>query len=132
MPVIAPEQVLTIRPLTRNDLASVVSIDAAIEGRWRRNYVERRLAAALREPARHAQFAAWDSKGLVGYILARVLEGEFGRSHPSLRLEMVGVRPDARGRGASTRLFQVLGDWGRRHGIRDVRTSAGWRDAEML
>jgi N-acetylglutamate synthase-like GNAT family acetyltransferase len=45
---------------------------------------------------------------------------------------MIGVRPDARGRGASTRLFQVLADWGRRHGIRDVRTSAGWRDAEML
>jgi len=132
MPVIAPEQALTIRALTRDDLASVVAIDAAVEGRWRRNYVERRLAAALRQPDLHAQFAACDSKGLVGYILARVLEGEFGRSEPGLRLEMIGVRPDARGRGAGSRLFQVLADWGRRHGIRDVRTSAGWRDAEML
>jgi GNAT superfamily N-acetyltransferase len=26
----------------------------------------------------------------------------------------------------------VLADWARRHGIRDVRTSAGWRDAGML
>ncbi len=95
MPVIAPEQVLTIRPLTRNDLAEVVAIDAAIEGRWRRNYVERRLAAAIRQPALHAQFAATDSKGLAGFILARVLEGEFGRSQPGLRLEMIGVRPDA-------------------------------------
>jgi predicted N-acetyltransferase YhbS len=132
MPITATEQALTIRALTRDDLAPVVAIDAAIEGRWRRNYVERRLAAALREPALHAQFAACDAKGLVGYILARVLEGEFGRSEPGLRLEMVGVRPDARGHGVGTRLFQVLGDWARRHGIRDLRTSAGWRDAEML
>ena len=132
MPVIAPEQVLTIRPLTRNDLAEVVAIDAAIEGRWRRNYVERRLAAALRQPALHAQFAATDSKGLAGFILARVLEGEFGRSQPGLRLEMIGVRPDARGQGGGAKLFRALCDWAGRHGIRDVRTSVGWQDAQML
>ncbi len=123
---------LTIRPLTRDDLAPVVAIDAAIEGRWRRNYVERRLAEALREPALHAQFAACDERGLAGYILARVLEGEFGRREPGLRLEMVGMRPDARRRGGGARLFQALADWGRRHAIRDVRTSAGWRNAQML
>src|SRR6185369_10959847 len=132
MPVIAPEQLLTIRPLTRNDLAEVVAIDAAIEGRWRRNYVERRLAAAIRQPALHAQFAATDSKGLAGYILARVLEGEFGRSQPGLRLEMIGVRPDARGQGGGAKLFRALCDWAARHGIRDVRTSVGWQNAQML
>jgi ribosomal protein S18 acetylase RimI-like enzyme len=125
-------QTLTLRALTRDDLASVVAIDASIEGRWRRNYVERRLATALREPALHAQFAASDGNGLAGYILARVLEGEFGLSKPGLRLEMIGVRPDARGHGAGARLFQVLADWGARHGIRDVRTAVGWRNAEML
>jgi ribosomal protein S18 acetylase RimI-like enzyme len=132
MPVIAPEQALTIRPLTRNDLAEVVAIDAAIEGRWRRNYVERRLAAALRQPELHAQFAACDSKGLAGFILARVLGGEFGRSQPGLRLEMIGVRPDARGNGGGGKLFRALCEWAGRHGIRDVRTAVGWRDAQML
>lgn len=123
---------LTIRALAREDLPAVVAIDAAIEGRSRRQYVERRLAAALREPALHAQFAACDAQGLAGYILARVLEGEFGRSEPGLRLEMVGLRADARGHGNGARLFQVLADWGRRHGIRDVHTTATWRDAPML
>jgi predicted N-acetyltransferase YhbS len=126
------EQSITIRALTPDDLASVVAIDAAIEGRSRRNYVERRLAAALREPALHAQFAACDAKGVAGYILARVLEGEFGRSERGLRLEMIGVREDARGHGGGARLFRVLADWASRHDIREVRTSAGWRDAQML
>ena len=129
---VADEQGLTIRPLTRDDLLAVVAIDAAIEGRWRRNYVERRLAAALREPELHAQFALCDSKGLAGYILAVVLEGEFGRRDRGLRLEMIGIRPDARGHGGGARLFRALTDWGARHGISDVRTTAGWRDAQML
>ncbi|MCM2252845.1 MAG: GNAT family N-acetyltransferase [Ramlibacter sp.] len=132
MPVTAAEQKLTIRALTRDDLPAVVAIDAAIEGRWRRNYIERRLASALREPALHAQFAACDAKGLAGYILARVLEGEFGRAEPALRLEMVGVRPDARGHGSGARLFQALSEWALRRGIRDVRTSVGWQGAGMM
>src|SRR3569832_2847350 len=123
---------LTLRALAREDLAAVVAIDAAIEGRSRGSYVERRLAAALREPALHAQFAACDAHGLSGYILARVLEGEFGRSEPALRLEMVGLRSGARGHGNGARLFQVLADWGRRRGVRHVHTTATWRDATML
>jgi len=81
-----------IRPLLREDLDAVVAIDAEVGGRTRRGYFERRLDAALREPKLHAQLAAVDKRGLVGFILARVLEGEFGRSEPGLRLEVVGVR----------------------------------------
>jgi GNAT superfamily N-acetyltransferase len=123
---------LAVRALTPVDLAEVVAIDAAIEGRSRRTYVEGRLAAALRDPALHAQFAAIDDKGLAGHILARVLEGEFGRGGRSLRLELVGVRPDARGHGVGTRLFDALAQWARRHAIRDLRTSAAWNNFAML
>lgn len=123
---------LTIRPLAAADLHAVIAIDAEIEGRSRRTYVERRLAAALREPALHAQFAACDSAGLVGYILARVLVGEFGRGTASLRLELVGVRPDAQRSGAGKKLFDALAQWAGRHAIGMLRTSAHWRNARML
>lgn len=128
----ATAQALTVRALTRGDLPAVMAIDAAIEGRPRREYIKRRLAAALREPALHAQFAAADADGLAGYILARVLEGEFGRGAPGLRLEMVGMRSDARRHGGGTELFRALSDWARKHGIRDLHTAATWRDAGML
>lgn len=129
---IAAAPALTIRALTRGDLPAVVAIDAALEGRPRKDYVQRRLAAAVREPALHAQFAAVDADGLAGYILARVLQGEFGRSGPALRLEMVGLRGDVRGHGAGAQLFGVLADWARRHGIRDLHTAATWSNAGML
>ena len=123
---------LTLRALTPTDLNGVVAIDAAIEGRSRRAYVERRLAAARREPALHAQFAAVDEAGLAGYILARVLEGEFGRETRSLRIELIGVRPDARGRGVGQPLFDALSAWAQRHAIRELRTQAAWTDAPLL
>ena len=121
-----------MRPLAADDVQAVVAIDAASEGRTRRDYFERRLAAARREPALHAQFAADDGQGLAGFILARVLVGEFGLSQPALRLEAVGVRADRRSAGVGQRLFDALESWARRHGMVETRTAASWRDTAML
>lgn len=129
---VARDDSLTIRALARDDLSAVVAIDAGLEGRSRRAYVERRLAAAVREPELHAQFAASDGSGLVGYVLARVLMGEFGRTDPGLRLELVGVRPDGQRHGTGRRLFDALQSWARRHDVHEVLTSASWHDASML
>jgi len=123
---------IAIRALTREDIDAVVAIDSVIEGRSRHDYFQRRLAAALRDPARHAQFAATDDRGLAGYILARVLTGEFGRPHPGLRLEIVGVRPDVKGKGVGAALLQALLNYGQRHGYAELRTTAAWNDRAML
>ena len=123
---------IVIRALAGFDLSAVVAIDAEIEGRSRRDYIERRLAAALREPALHVQFAATHGDALVGYVLARVLVGEFGRVEPGLRLELVGVRDDARGSGVGARLMQALTGHARKHGLSELHTSAAWNDHDML
>jgi len=123
---------ITIRALQPGDLEAVVAIDHAIEGRPRRTYVRRRLDAALREPARHVQFAATDPEGLVGYLLARVLRGEFGREQPGLRIELVGVRRDRQHHGIGQRLFDALVDHARRKGLGELRTAAVWKDHTML
>jgi len=121
-----------IRPLTASDLEEVVAIDTAVEGHPRGPYFERRLQSARREPKLHAQFAAIDSKGLAGYVLARVLEGEFGRSERDLRLEAVGVRADAQSQGIGRDLFNALSEWATRHDIASLRTEARWNDLPML
>ena len=123
---------IAVRALSKDDLDAVVAIDAAIEGHPRRDYIERRLAAALREPALHAQFAATDGGQLVGYVLARVLAGEFGRPQPGLRLEMVGVHANARGIGVGEKLMQALMAHARKRGLSEVHTSAAWNQHTML
>lgn len=132
MTVAAKPAATAIRPLAPGDLDAVVAIDAALGRRSRRAYIEWRLAAALREPGLHAQFCAADVDALAGYVLARILEGEFGRSAPSLRLELVGVRPDHQQHGVGAALLEALASWGTRHGVREIRTSAAWNNHALL
>ncbi len=122
----------TLRALTQQDLDAVVEIDAAIEGRARRAYFQRRVTAALRQPGLHVQLAAVDSAGLAGYILARRTEGEFGRRLPSLRLEIIGVRADLRGHGVGRLLLEALANYARKHGVPELRTAASWTNHRML
>ncbi|HEX8012072.1 MAG TPA: GNAT family N-acetyltransferase [Casimicrobiaceae bacterium] len=124
---------IAIRPLARGDIDAVVDIDAAAEGRSRRAYFERRFAAAQREPELHVQFAAAGADArAAGYIMARVLEGEFGRGDPALHLEAIGVRQDAKGAGVGKRLLAAIEEHARHRGIQELRTQSAWNNHSML
>jgi ribosomal protein S18 acetylase RimI-like enzyme len=121
-----------LRRLVAQDLDAVVAIDAQITGRSRRVYIERRLQAALRAPTLHTQFAAEEHGVLKGYVLARKLEGEFGRADPVLRLEMIGVRPGEQGHGYGGALLGALEADARKHDTFELRTQVTWKDHGML
>jgi len=123
---------LRIRRLAPADLDAVVALDAPLAGRTRRAYFERRLAAALRQPELHLQFAAESAGKLVGHALARVLEGEFGRSARGLRLEVISVAREAQRRGVGRALHAALEEAAKKAAIAELRTSAPWREASML
>ena len=123
---------LTLRPLSPQDLDAAVGIDAQITGRSRRAYFDHRMHAALRAPALHTQFAAEEGGKLVGYVLARRLEGEFGRADPALRLEVIGVLPGEQGHGIGDALLGALEAAAREHGILELRTQAAWNNHDML
>jgi predicted N-acetyltransferase YhbS len=123
---------LKLRRLAPGDLDAVVALDARLAGRTRRAYFERRLAAALRQPELHLQFAAQAGAEFLGHALARVLEGEFGRAEPGLRLEVISVAPQAQRRGIGRALHGALENEARKRGIVEVRTNAAWRDHTLL
>lgn len=123
---------IRVRRLAREDLDAVVAIDAAILGRTRRAYFERRLAAALRQPEVHVQFAIEEDGVFRGHLLARVLEGEFGRTKPALRLEVVSVSPGAHSHGLGRALHAALEQEAAKRGISELRTASTWRDHAML
>lgn len=120
------------RPLAPADLDAVVAIDATLMGRTRRAYFERRLNAALRQPKLHLQFAAEVDGQLAGYALGRVLEGEFGRTQPGLRLEVISVARGAQGRGIGWALHAALEAAARKRGLAELRSATPWRDTTML
>ncbi len=120
------------RPLAPSDLDGVVAIDAALGRRTRRAYFERRLVAAKREPERNLQFAVEEDGALAGFVMGRVLEGEFGRSEPELRLEAIGVKPAAQGRGLGAALGEAFEAEARRRALPQIHTSARWHEHELL
>lgn len=121
-----------IRSLAPDDLAAVAAIDAALGGRPRRAYFERRLAAAARAPEQHLQFAAEAKGGVAGFVLGRLLEGEFGRSDPEARLEVIGVASSERGRGVGAELAGAFEKAARHQGVREAHTIASWRSHALL
>jgi ribosomal protein S18 acetylase RimI-like enzyme len=121
-----------MRPLAPRDLEAVVAIDAALGGRTRRAYFERRLGAAQRDPEGHLQLGVEKHGALAGFMLGRALEGEFGRSEPEVRLEAFGVARDAQGRGLGAALTRAFEDAAARRGLRAIRTTARWREHALL
>ncbi len=122
----------TARRLTREDLDAAVRIDAGLIGRPRTEFFERRLAAALARPELHAQYGVDAAAGLEGFVLARLLAGEFGRRDTALRLQAIGVHRDAQGHGVGRALMDALEGAARRMGAESLRTTAAWNDHAML
>jgi GNAT superfamily N-acetyltransferase len=118
--------------LASRHLDAVIGIDAALIGRSRRAYFERRLAAAQRDAERHVHVAIDADGVLAGFMLGRVLEGEFGRSEPQVRLEAFGVRPAAQHRGLGHELGAAFEAEAKKRGIAEIRTTALWRHHELL
>jgi ribosomal protein S18 acetylase RimI-like enzyme len=120
------------RRLTAADLPAVVAIDAALSGRARGDYFARRVAAAQRDAERHLQVGVAEDGALAGFMLGRVLEGEFGRSEPELRLEAFGVRAASQGRGLGSALAGAFEREAARRGASAIRTAALWREHGLL
>ena len=123
---------MRIRHLRASDLDGVVDIDSALVGRSRRGYFERRLALALHNPSAHMQFRAEHDDRLVGYLLARVLTGEFGVERTVVLLEALGVEPAHKGHGAGRHLLEALEEEMRKRGITELRSQARWTNHELL
>jgi ribosomal protein S18 acetylase RimI-like enzyme len=90
------------------------------------------LQAALRHPEYHIQLAADDGDTLAGFVLARVVRGEFGWPDAAAILEAIGVEPAAQHRRIGRRLLDGLEAVMRRKGIREVRTQAEWTNDPLL
>jgi ribosomal protein S18 acetylase RimI-like enzyme len=120
------------RLLAARDLPGVVAIDAALSGRPRRDYFGRRLEAAKRDADRHLQVAVDQDGTLAGFMLGRLLEGEFGRSEPEVRLEAFGVAPAAQHQGLGATLAAAFEKEAARRGAGVIFTSALWQEHELL
>jgi len=123
---------IPVRSMAEGDLRALVAIDRRITGRDRTGYFERKMADALTESDVRVSLVAELDGVPVGFIMARVDLGEFGRVETTAVIDTIGVDPDYRNRGVGRALLsQLLANLGTLR-VDTVRTEVDWRDRDLL
>jgi GNAT superfamily N-acetyltransferase len=134
--IAAPAEAIRVRGLEPGDFAQVVAIDAKNVGRRREEFFRIKLAENLAATGIRVSLAAELQAGrdpmFVGFLLARVFYGEFGRTEPAAVLDTVAVHPDFHGRGVGAALFDQLAKNLRGLGVGSVQTEVSWDDQRLM
>ncbi len=123
---------IPVRSMHEKDLQALIAIDGRITGRDRSSYFKRKFADALNESNVRVSLVAELDAVPVGFIMARVDLGEFGRLEPAAVLDTIGVDPDYRDRGVGRALLSQLLINLATLRVEIVRTELDWRDRELL
>ena len=121
-----------LRPLRSSDLGRVIEIDAEFVGRARSGFFEKRLDAALRTPQAYVFIGHETNSDLNGFLLARILEGEFGTTDPVAVMDAIAVDPEKMGKGLGRALMLGLEGVLRHKGIHEIQSQADWTNFSLL
>jgi ribosomal protein S18 acetylase RimI-like enzyme len=121
-----------VRAMKESDLVAMIAIDRQITGRDRSGYFQRKFEEALYESDVRVSLVAERNERPVGFIMARVDLGEFGRFEPTAVMDTIGVDADYRNQGVGRALLSQLLVNLTTLRIERVRTESDWRDRELL
>ena len=110
-----------VRSLSELDLDGIVRIAEKTRGRYEPHLWEDRVAYYLRRAPEGSVVGEVDGE-VVGFMLGDVRAGEFGIEEKSGWIEVLGVDPDAAGKGVGRALADEMLSRFRKAGVTRVRT----------
>ena len=127
-----PHDRALVRSLAAGDLDAIVAIDAKLTGRDRRAYYQAKLREVMGETGVRVSLVAEADGRPIGYIMARVDSGEFGRAEPTAVIDTIGVEPghDHQGIGAAL-MSQLVTNLEALH-VETLRTTVSWNNFPLL
>ena len=123
---------VVIRQLDEADLGAIVAIDASVMKRSRVEYFRDKIHAALRESRIHLSLIAELDGNVVGFLMARIHYGEFGRPEPTAVFDSIGVHADFQGRRVGSTLMAEFVRHAKLLDIERVRTEVAWNDVALI
>jgi len=124
--------VIDAAQLDAAQLAAIVQLDGASNGRKREDFFVKRFAAQQRSPGDFVSMTASDGETLVGFASCQLLQGEFGIDRLTAVLDALAVEPGSQGRGIGHGLLAELMSKTRARGARELRTQAVWNQPALL
>ena len=113
---------IEIRGLDKRDLAAIVNMEERETGVGRPAYWEKRLEISEAVRPHWASLVAEYDNRVVGFILGRAGEHEFGLPGTVAWVEMIGVDPAFRRRGIAEKLIEQFVESAEDHGIITIFT----------
>ena len=123
---------VAIRSMTEDDLAALVRIDRHITGQDRSAYYARKAEEVLKRSGVRVSLVAEVDGHPVGFVMARVDFGEFGRTEPVAVMDTIGVDPANRSRQIGQALLSQLLTNLRSLHVERVITDVAWNDFALL
>ncbi|MEE8334247.1 MAG: GNAT family N-acetyltransferase [Alphaproteobacteria bacterium] len=99
---------MPLRSITTADLDDIIEIDRRITGQLRRPYYERLMEQVLGKTGVRVSLVVEHDGLVIGFVMARVDYGEFGRTEPVAVLDTIGIRPDYQHQEAGAALLSQL------------------------
>ncbi|MFQ5535449.1 MAG: GNAT family N-acetyltransferase [Sphingomonadales bacterium] len=127
-----PRDRIAVRSLREDDLAAMVKIAAKVTGQDQTAYLTRKLADALNESGVRVSLVAELDEHVVGYVMARVDFGDFGKTEPEAVIDTLGVDPDYGNQEVGTALLSQLLVNLQSLRIEHVRTEIRWNQFDLL
>ncbi len=121
-----------VRVLRVSDLEGIVRIDAIAMGRRRIEYYRDKLRAALENSHMRVSLVAEADGMVIGFLMASLHYGEFGRLETCAIVDSIGVHPEYRHRSVGRALMRQFLANVRALGVEQVRTEVAWNDFALL
>jgi ribosomal protein S18 acetylase RimI-like enzyme len=121
-----------VRSLAADDLAGVIRIDRRLVGRDRTAFFEAKLREVMRESGIRVSLTAEVDGHPVGFIMARVDYGEYGRTETAAVMDVIGVEPNSGHKGIGRALLsQLMMNLGTLR-VETLRTTVRWNNFGLL
>ncbi|MBL8923637.1 MAG: GNAT family N-acetyltransferase [Myxococcaceae bacterium] len=126
-----PTDAVLVRTLREADLPRIITIDKKSVGRPREEYFRSKVKAA--SDAKMTTSLVAEQGGLVvGFVLAKLYYGEFGRTEPVAVMEAIGVDPEFRHKHVGQALMRQLEMNLRALNVERIETDVEWNQFDLL
>jgi len=121
-----------VRSVRETDLDDIVRIDGKLVGRERRDFFQSKMREIMSKSGIRISLVAEVDNHAVGFIMARVDYGEFGKTEATAVIDLLGVHPGFSKRGVGSALMSQLQANLDALRVERIRTNVSWNNFSLL